>query len=441
MKFQWPLSLSPSTSKKASRAGFLTSLQVMGRAVWTPRDYENLAKESYAKNAVAFRAIAEISKCGSSVPFQLFKGTGSKKREVETHALLDLLKRPNPLQSQQQFLSTLIGFFLVAGNSYMEAVGPATRAPMELWIKRPDRMKIIAGPKGIPSAFELSLGGESVRWTVNMLTGISLILHWKSFNPLNDWYGQSPVEAAAFAIDQHNEAGKWNMSLLQNSARPSGALVVDPKLGTGLDDDQYQRLLAQIDDKYAGSTNSGRPMLLEGGLDWKEMGLSPTDMDWMNGKHTAAREIAMVFGMPAQMLGIPGDNTHRNMEEARLWLWEQTIMPLLEGLLGELNWWLTPRFGEDLMLKFDYDQVPALISRRHTLWDKVSKSDFLTIDEKRAATGFEPLPNGKGDVVLVPVNKQPVDSALAVGEGEDSDKDDDSDDDEKTTKKTLQAVV
>ena len=113
----------------------------------------------------------------------------------------------------------------------------------------------------------------------------------------------------------------------------------------------------------------------------------------------------MVFGLPAQILGIPGDNTHRNMEEARLWLWEQTIIPLMDFILGELNWWLTPHFGDDLVLEFDLDEVPALITRRHTLWDKVTKSDFLTVDEKRDATGYEPLPDGKGDVVLVPVNK------------------------------------
>ena len=98
---------------------------------------------------------------------------------------------------------------------------------------------------------------------------------------------------------------------------------------------------------YSGSANAGRPLLLEGGLDWKEMGLSAVDQDWLNGKHTTARDIAMVFGMPAQMLGIPGDNTHRNMEEARLWLWEQTVIPLMEFIVGELNWWLTSQFGDN----------------------------------------------------------------------------------------------
>ncbi len=399
---------------RASKAGKLISLSFAGRPVWTPRRYDKLAEESYAKNAVAFRAISEIAKCAGSVPFLLFKGTGKNRVEVLDHPFINLFARPNALQGRAAFLQSLVGFYLIAGNSYIEAVGPRTKPPRELWPKRPDRMMIKAGNFGVPAAFVYTVGGQKVEWTVLSSDvqrrnpegpGRSSILHLKAFHPLNDWYGMSPVEAAAFSIDQHNEAGRWNMSRLQNDARPSGALIVDPKSGTGLENEQYDRLKADIEELYSGAGNAGRPILLEGGLDWKEMGLSAVDQDWLNGKHTTARDIAMVFGMPAQMLGIPGDNTHKNMEEARLWLWEQTVLPLMDFIIGELNQWLAPQFGEDLELVFDVDEIPALISRRHMLWDKINKTDFLTVDEKRKATGYEPLPDGKGEVVLVPVNK------------------------------------
>ncbi len=409
----WQVTRQPAMQTRASKAGKLISLTLGNRTVWTPRRYDKLAEESYTKNAVAFRAISEIAKCAGSVPFLLFEGEGERQVEVLDHPILNLLNRPNPVQGRAAFIQSLVGFFLIAGNSYIESVGPKTKPPRELWPKRPDRMLIKAGEFGMPAAYVYTVGQGKVEWKVSSsglqkrvpdIPGSSSILHLKAFHPLNDWYGMSAVEAAAFSIDQHNEAGRWNMARLQNDARPSGALIVDPKSGTGLDDVQYERLKAQIKE-HTGSQAAGEPLLLEGGLDWKEMGLSAVDQDWLNGKHTTARDIAMVFGMPAQMLGIPGDNTHRNMEEARLWLWEQTVIPLMDFMLGELNWWLTPRFGEDLILKFDLDEVPALISRRHTLWDKINKTDFLTIDEKRKATGYEPLPDGKGDVVLVPKNK------------------------------------
>ncbi len=396
--------------ERASKAGALISMSMLGRPAWTPRQYDKLAEESYIKNVVAYRAINEIAKCVGSVPFLLFSGKGESRKEIEKHVILDLLLRPNPMQSRVEFMQAVAGFYLIAGNSYLESVGPRTRPAKELWIKRPDRMKVIVGPKGIPSAYQFSIDSSSkVTWPVNPISGESKILHLRSFHPTNDWYGMSPVEAAAWSVDQHNKASSWNMSLLQNSGRPSGALVVDPKAGTGLDTVQYDRLQADIDDHYSGSKNAGRPLLLEGGLKWQEMSLKPKDMDWLEGKHTSARDIAMAFGMPAQMLGIPGDNTHRNMEEARLWLWEQTIIPFLDKVIVELNWWLTPQFGEGLELAFDLDEVPALVTRRHTLWDKIVSSDFLTINEKREAVGYAPRP--EGDVIPVavkdPLGKEP----------------------------------
>ncbi len=399
MKFPWPKFL----ETKASKAGKLISLGMLGQPVWTPRQYDKLAEESYARNAVAYRAISEISKCAASPPFNLFQGTGKRRKEIEDSPLLDLLERPNPMQGRSAFFQAVVGFLLISGNSYIERVGPSfVRPPRELWTKRPDRMQVEAGRTGIPSGYIFTNGGQTVRWPASQIDGQSKILQIKTFHPLNDWYGMSPVEAAAFAIDQHNEAGKWNMRLLQNAARPSGALIVDPKSGAGLDEGQFDKLKIEIEEKFSGSEHAGRPMLLEGGLDWKEMGLKPIEMDWLEGKHTSARDIAMVFGMPAQMLGIPGDNTHRNMTEARLWLWEQTILPLLNFVLVDLNWWLTPRFGEDLELIFDIDEIPALIDRRFVLWDKVQRSNFLTINEKRKAVGYEPV--SEGEVIRSPKN-------------------------------------
>lgn len=379
-----------SLMERASKAGRLISLQYAGRPVFTPRQYDKLAEESYEKNVVAFRAIHEVSKNVGSVPFLLFKK--SDREEIKAHPLLNLLERPNPMQSRSQFMCAVSAFMLIAGNSWLERVGPRSGPPKELWTKRPDRMRVIPGDRGIPKLYQFHIGANQTHdWPVNQITGQSEILHMKSFHPTDDWYGMSPLEAAAYSIDQHNESGRWNMWRLQNDARPSGALVVDPKSATGLDDVEYQRLKAQIDEQMSGPENAGRPLLLEGGLDWKQIGLTAVESDWLEGRHTSARDVAMAFGMPPQMLGIPGDNTHRNMEEARLWLWEQTILPLLDFILSELNWWLTPLFSSDLELAFDLDEVPALISRRHVLWDKVTNADFLTMDEKREAVGYEPL--------------------------------------------------
>jgi len=117
-------------------------------------------------------------------------------------------------------------------------------------------------------------------------------------------------------------------------------------------------------------------------------------MDFLAAKHASARDIAQAFGVPPMLLGIPGDNTYANYREARLALWEETVVPLLRHLRDELNAWLAPMFGPGLALDLDLDEVPALTLRRERRWDMLRRADFLTVNEKRAAVGYPPLAGG-----------------------------------------------
>ena len=383
----WPFSSKPLLSEtKASRSGGLLSINALGAPRWTPRRYDKLAEEGYRKNVIAFRCIREIAQNAASIPLLLYRG----KSEIIKHPLLDLLAKPNPQMGQMQLLEALYSYQQICGNAYLEAVrAESDTPPRELWPLRPDRMKVLAGAQGVPAGYEYSTNGKAVRWAADPLTGQADVLHFKAFHPLDDWYGQGALEAALLSIDQHNAASTWNQSLLQNAARPTGALVYAPKEGTGnLSEEQFRRLRQELDEQLSGSTHAGRPLLLEGGLDWRAMSLTPTDMDWNNGRDAVARDIALAFGVPAQLIGLPDAQTFSNMKEARLAFYEDTILPLAESLCAALNNWLTPMFGDDLRLVLDLDQVPALQPRREALWAQITAADFLTAEEKRTLLGF-----------------------------------------------------
>ena len=381
-------------AEKASAARRLIAVGEAGRPVWSKRRFDAFAEEGFRKNVIAFRAVGEVAQGADSVPWRLFRRAGGRRVAVDAHPLAALLARPNPLQAGPALFEAVYGYRLIAGNAFVEAVAPEGRPPVELYALRPDRMRVIPGPGGLPAAYRYSVAGRRRDFPVDPVTGRAPILHIRAFHPLDDWYGMSPAEAAAFAIDQHNEAGAWNQALLQNGARPSGALMVESGEGAGLSDEQFERLKAQIEALYAGARNAGRPVLLEGGLTWQEMSLSPKDMDFINAKHTAARDIALAFGVPPQLLGIPGDNTYANMREARLALWEETIVPLVRQVTAELNCWLAPRFDGEIALAPDFDAVPALSLRRERLWNGLARADFLTVNEKRAAAGYGAVPGG-----------------------------------------------
>lgn len=372
---------------KSSRSHPLLTISAIGQARWTPRRYDRLAEEGYRKNVIAYRCIKEIAQNAATIPWIVY----DRDRELSDHPLCILLNKPNPQMGSAQFFESVYTFHQISGNAYIEAVRvDEETGPRELWSLRPDRMKVLPSKSGLPAAYEYTVAGQSTRWTLDPLTGTGEILHFKSFHPLDDWYGQGVLESALSSIDQHNSASAWNQALLQNAARPSGALVYSPKEGPAiLSEDQIRRLRHDLEEQFEGSENAGRPLLLEGGLQWQSMSLSPADMDWTEGRDRVAREIALAFGVPPQLIGLPESQTYNNYKEARLAFYEETILPLAYGLRDALNTWLVPMFMQNgLRIDLDLDGVSALSPRREALWDRISKADFLTIEEKRQALGY-----------------------------------------------------
>lgn len=365
-----------------------------GQPVWSGRDYKAFAEEAYQRNVVAFQAINRIAEAVSSVRWTVWRGD----TEVTDGPLVDLLERPNPMQGQAEYVQAKTAFLMISGNEYEERI-TVRDEPRELYTLRPDRVKIVPGGSGYPQAYRYEvLVGKFRDFEVDPVTGKSDLCHTKLFNPLDDWYGMSPIEAGSYAIDQHNESMALMQALLQNSARPSGAL----KSETDLSDDNYNRLKAQIEEQYQGSRNAGRPMLLEGGVDWVQMGMSPRDMEILQTKYSSARDVSLALGVPPQLMGIPGDNTYSNYQEARLAFWEDTVIPQCERMADSWTRSLGEAFG-GLEVRADYDHVPAIAEKRRTMWDMADKSQDLTINERRELKGFEPIPGG--DVVLVGINQ------------------------------------
>ena len=194
-----------------------TQLIGLTPAHWTGRTYDQLAREGYRKNAVAHRVVRIIAECAASVPLLLFRGD----QRLTRHPLLDLLARPNPLQSGIELMESLYAFLQIAGNSYLEAAELASGRPGELYVLRPDRMRIVPGPNGWPIRYEYKVSGRTTGFPVDQATGAASVMHIRTFHPQDDYYGLSTLEAAAFGIDIHNSSQHWNKALLDNSNQRS----------------------------------------------------------------------------------------------------------------------------------------------------------------------------------------------------------------------------
>ncbi len=264
-----------------------------------PRGYAAEVKAAYLGNPIAARAVRLVSEGAGGAPLV---------SNPPGHPALALLESAGFGASGPGLLETLAAQLLLHGNAYVEAATGPDGLPAALFALRPERVTVEADSRGWPTGYLYRAGDMVTRYPAETVGDRAGLLHIRSYHPLDDHYGAGALSAASGAVALHNAAATWNRALLDNAARPSGALVYQPGDGSTLSPDQYDRLKAEMEAGFAGAANAGRPMLLEGGLSWQAMSMTPAEMDFARARDTAAREIALALGVPPLLLGLVGDS-------------------------------------------------------------------------------------------------------------------------------------
>ena len=352
-------------------------------------------------NPTVNRCINLISSTCASVPWKLYrKMADGKDMHIEEHPVLDLLRCPSPLLSENEFISHYINNLLICGNVYIHRVGPNHGPPKELYFLRPDRIIILNAEEGIDVYNDFGYDGfpyrppiyEYVCGKSRSIIPNELLHHGKLYNPLCDFYGLSVMQAAATSIDQNNEALLWNVNLLRNAAAPTGILKTENNLG----DEQIFRLKEQMRQKMQGPYSAGGTTVLEGGLEWERLSLTPLEMAWLDGMKASANNICTVFGVDPTLLGYT-ERKGWGFSDAQKSFYTETIIPLCDTIRDNwLNKWLLPLFPgtEQMYFQYDLEQVEVLNEDRSIVWERVIKgmeAGIITTDEAREAIGYEIL--------------------------------------------------
>jgi HK97 family phage portal protein len=368
MKLPWS-----NPSEKSSPS--LVALSHLPLAAWGKTDPTTLVRDGYSGNAVVYRCVRMIAEAAATIAFN------ASDERVQA-----MILEPSADEAGQTLFERLYTDIQITGNAWLEAVTlPDQDLPRGLFGLRPDTVRVRKDKAGQITGYGVKLKrGERV--ISREADGWSPVLHLKLYHPGDNTYGLSPLSAARKSLDVHNGAAGWAKALIDNAARPSGALMYG-KDGARLTDAQFDRLKDQLTNEHAGAVNAGRPLLLEGGLDWQPMSLSPVEMDFTETRHAAAREIALAFGVPPMLLGIPGDNTYSTYKEAHIAFWRLTILPLVQKTASALTVWLRGRF-DDVEVTPDLEQAPAFAADREALWARVASADFLSTAEKREILGI-----------------------------------------------------
>ena len=366
-------------------------------------------RDGYQSNAVVYRSIQQIINAMAPIEIEAVRHTKQGDVEVlDNHESLKLLARPNPNQTWDDFLQNLVVDWLCTGEFFIvKYQANSKKLPQELWLLPPRNMEVIGGRSGVPAAYVYqSAGGMKMRFEADPVTGESAVKMVKDYNPFNQLRGQSPLQAAGLGIDIHNSGMIWNKSLLKNGARPSGALVVKGILNP----EEYSQLSADLDKTFAGADNSGRPLILEGGADWKELSTNAKDMEFIQSMRDMGQTVAAALGVPFALVN-PDSATYNNMGNANLMFYEQTVIPRLMRILEALSDFMERELG-GITFRIDEDSISALEPRRREKVDRMNSligSGVLTIDEVRTSLGFTPR-GGSADMLLVPTGKTPLDA-------------------------------
>lgn len=330
------------------------------------------------------RAVRLIAKSVANLPFS-YKNDRSK----------ELFEHPNSNQSQMQFLEELMLDLLLFGNAYVY-INRVRGVPKELILLEPYMVKVLTDD------FNDVIGYEYGTQDPQKFAKEDIIFI-KEANPTDPVLGMSVLRSLEYTIPQYVYTKKWNMNLMKQGARPSGALITEEMLTP----EQYQRLKEQIDLEFSGSENAGRPLLLDAGLKWQEITINPKELDWLTSLQSMIREIAIAFGIAPELLGDSQNKTYSNFEEARRQLYYNVVLPYGELLVYEFNKGLNQFMN--FYVEINYNEIDALAEDRSEVIKQATeavKAGILTINEARELLG-KPKVSG-GDQIFMNASMMPM---------------------------------
>lgn len=366
---------------------------------------DTLAKEAYAGNPDVYAAIETKATACAGVAWYAERYVRGTWQRDDDHEILKLWNRPNPRTGKTAFVGNIVRWRCIAGEAYIARNELPKGTPRELWVQHPARMKIVPSKNAAREVerYEYEMGGRKQPLAVED------VLHMPFFNPMDEWYGLSPLQAAAKLVDQATAASDFNLGLLQNGGIPPLFLTLQDSLS----ETEFKRFKKELREVWAAHRNAGLPQMLEAGMDVKTVGAPPKDMQMLEAQRMFALKFAQVIRVPSEFLSGSEEKKYANYGEARKALYTEGALPELDLIQDEANNWLAPMFGDDVRLCYDRDDIEALKENQTELWSRIDASPELTLDEKRQAKGYEPLPDGAGEVVLAPFSLAPLTTLLA----------------------------
>ena len=428
---------------------FDTSVAIQrGIVTWQGGDSRAFVRDGYIANDIVYSIVKLITDKAKLAPFHVYrvKDEVSAKRykslmkqpdkitnwqdvkdlhkkafEIYTgdQRLNDLLKYPNEEDTWADLVEQWCGFKLITGNSFIYGklieTGNNQGKPFELFALPAQYMAIIANIEMFPPTrvgYQLYYGAM---WSFDPKE----ILHDKYFNP--EWtvtggqlYGQSPLLAAARTLTRSNEAKTAAVASFQNGG-PAGVLFMnderfDPTSGQA----QAQALKRAVSEK-GGAANFNSIAVSGYKVDWKQIGLSPVELNIIESEKWDMKALCNIYGVPSQLLNDADNKTYNNQLEGEKALTLRCAIPLLDALTDNLNRKLHTDWGyrnSALYVGYDIQVYQELEANKSEQVAWLNTAWWIPPSQKNEIMGIKTpdyIPQEEMEKLYIPSSLQPTD--------------------------------
>lgn len=375
----------------ADKYSLFKSVNLQGDGSLSPSQYLSINEVSlYVNKGVNKRA----DKVGQ-IDFTLTKNG----KPVESHWVLSLLDKPNSQMTGDTFWRLVSIHHDVCGFAIIRKIGnkavfTENQKIEKLELLNPVGMNIVYEGERI-KAFEVN----------NWVTGTKSVvpfdecIYWVNPNPKKPTEGISLLRAGLYSIDLDNQLSRYHNAVLKNGGSVESVFTFENVLSK----EQLETLKETYREEYADASNSGTPLFLGGNADYKKLGLTPSELAYLDAKKITIDDMAVITGVPKAILGLASGETFSNADIAYRIFLRETIKPLMQDLVNVLDWRLVPK---DMDLGF-VDPTPEDIETKLKLVETADKVNAVTTNEKREMLGLEPIKGA--DDILVPLNRVPKD--------------------------------
>lgn len=375
---------------------------------YTMPTYENILQKAYKGNDIVFFVVNDIAKCVASIPID-FEGD----KDIE-----DLFNNPQRGKSKADWIFQAVVYKLLSGSIFAEVIKVREDKIKWMNLKNPAHIQIVESNTSydcdVLEGYRILCGQGEKFIKLDPITGKSnsptTLFHSKFFDPEKPNHGLSPLVAGMRSVDPYNEASALNNQILKNDGSPAGFITLEQgKDAFAPEPDQEQ--MKDISDKVnskLGRSNRGRWAVFNWNFKFQKLGQNNSELNVSSNKETTAREIARVFGYPAFLLGFTAGSTFNNVEEAKLSLWTNTIIPIAEGIIDDFRQFFATELGREVQMTLDTSSIlalqPIIKSKRNSAREDFN-AGIISLEEARAEGNY---PEDIDGTIFIPSGKIPL---------------------------------